>query len=184
VRNLRKNHPNKKVEVWTEDESRLGLKPITRRVWALKGQRPVSNGQTRYRWMYVYGFAEPKTGKLFHVFLPRVKTEFMSQALLEFAASADPYRKKLLVLVVDNAGWHIAKKLVVPKNVILYRLPSCTPELQPIEKVWPLLREAVANRRFYNIGHLKNVVRRRCEYLADHPEIVHDHTGFHWVLTI
>ena len=91
VRGLRKKHPNKKVEVWTEDETRLGLKPITRRVWALKGQRPVSNGQTRYRWMYVYGFAEPKTGKLFHVFMPRVKlSQTMSVTLSCAAAGISP----------------------------------------------------------------------------------------------
>ena len=32
--------PGKAVEVWAEDEARLGLKPITRRVWWLKGCRP------------------------------------------------------------------------------------------------------------------------------------------------
>ena len=127
------------MEVWTEDETRLGLKPITRRVWAPKGHRPVTNGQTRYHWLYVYGFVRPKTGQLFRVFMPRVKTELMSQALLEFAATADPYHKKLLVLVVDNAGWHVSKTLDVPNNVVLYRLPPCTPELQPIEPLWPLL---------------------------------------------
>lgn len=184
VRALRKKHPNKSVEVWTEDETRLGLKAITRRVWALKGHRPVSNGQARYQWLYVYGFAEPKTGKFFRVFLPRVKTELMSKALAAFAAAADAHRKKILVLVVDNAGWHIAKKLVVPRQVVLHRLPPCTPELQPIETLWPLLRESVANRRFHDIGHLKNVIRRRCDYLADHPEVVRGRIGFDWVLNI
>jgi len=184
VQALRKKHPGKSVEIWTEDETRLGLKAITRRVWALKGQRPVSNGQSRYQWLYVYGFAEPKTGKFFRVFLPRVKTELMSRALVAFAAAIDPRGKKILVLVVDNAGWHIAKKLVVPSNVVLHRLPPCTPELQPIESLWPLLRESVANRRFHDIGHLKNVIRRRCDYLVDHPEVVRGRIGFEWVLNV
>jgi hypothetical protein len=39
VQGLRRKHLNKTVEVWTEDETRLGLKPITRRVWAPKGRR-------------------------------------------------------------------------------------------------------------------------------------------------
>lgn len=184
MRGLRAKHPKKTVEVWTEDEARLGLKPTTRRVWALKGHRPQGNGQTKYEWLYVYGFAEPKTGRLFRVFLPRVKTDLMSQALAEFAAWADPRRKKILILVVDNAGWHVAKKLVVPSNVILHRLPPCTPELQPIETLWPLLRESVANRIFRDIGHLKNVLRRRCDYLADHPDLVRGRIGFHWCLTL
>jgi hypothetical protein len=172
------------VEVWTEDEARLGLKPITRRVWAPKGQRPVSNGQTQYDWLYVYGFAHPTTGHLLTIPLPRVKTELMSQALAAFAAWADPHHEKILVVLVDNAGWHVARKLVVPPNVVLHRLPPCTPELQPIETLWPLLREAVANRRFRNIGHLKTVVRRRCGYLADHPTTVRGRIGFRWATTI
>ena len=184
MRGLRKKHRGKVVEVWAEDEARLGLKPITRRVWAVRGRRPVSNGQTKYQWMYVYGFAHPKTGRLFHVFLPRVKTELMSQALAEFAAWADPNGDKLLMLLVDNAGWHIAKKLVVPPNVILHRLPPCTPELQPIEPLWPLIREAVANRGFRYIGHMRMVIRRRCQWLADHPDTVRGRVGFGWAMTL
>jgi hypothetical protein len=54
---LRAAHPGKAVEVWAEDEARLGLEPITRRVWWLKGCRPTSSGRTKYEWLYVYGFA-------------------------------------------------------------------------------------------------------------------------------
>lgn len=32
--------PHKRVEVWAQDEARLGLKPVVRRTWALIGQRP------------------------------------------------------------------------------------------------------------------------------------------------
>jgi transposase len=39
---LRRRRPGKRVEVWAEDEARLGLRPIARRVWSLKGQRPRS----------------------------------------------------------------------------------------------------------------------------------------------
>jgi hypothetical protein len=184
VRALRKKHPKKTVAVWTEDESRLGLKPTSRRAWSLRGHRPTSNGQTKYDWLYVYGFAEPKTGRLFRLFLPRVRTELMSQALAEFAAWADPKRKKILVVILDNAGWHRAKKLKVPPNVVLHFLPPATPELQPIETLWPLLRESAANRIFRDLGHLKNVLRRRCNYLADHPDIVQARIGFHWCLNL
>lgn len=184
MRALRKKHPRKTVEVWTEDEARMGLKPTSRRVWALRGIRPKCNGQMKYQWLYVYGFAEPKTGRLFHVFLPRVKTELMSQALAKFAAHADPKNKKIIVLVVDNAGWHTAKSLQVPPNVIVHRLPPCTPELQPIETLWPLLRESTANRIFRDIGHLKNVLRRRCNYLATQPDLVQARVGFGWCLKL
>jgi hypothetical protein len=53
VRRLRAANPGKVVEVWAEDEARLGLKPITRRVWWLRGHRPTSGGRTRYVWLSV-----------------------------------------------------------------------------------------------------------------------------------
>ena len=48
MRRLRAANPGKAVEVWAEDEARLGLKPVTRRVWWLRGCRPHSGGQARY----------------------------------------------------------------------------------------------------------------------------------------
>ena len=52
------------------------------------------------------------------------------------------------MVLVDNAGGHVAKALKVPGNVRLYPLPPCTPELQPAEHLWPLVREALANLDF------------------------------------
>ena len=94
--------------MWAGDEARLGLKPIARRVWALRGRRPRSSGRTRYEWLYVYGFARPRTGQTFCVILPRVNAGRMGDALAAFAAHADPDGGKVLVLMVDNAGWHAA----------------------------------------------------------------------------
>ncbi len=57
----------------------------------------------------------------------------MAAALADFARWADPEGRKLLVVLVDNAGWHLAKRLEVPANVFLHRLPPKNPELQPVE---------------------------------------------------
>lgn len=166
--------------MWAEDEARLGLKPIARRVWSLKGRRPRSNGRTRYDWLYVYAFARPSTGETFTVILPRVNADRMSDALAGFAAHADPDGRKVLVVLVDNAGWHVAKRLVVPPNVVLHFLPPCTPELQPVEPLWPLVREAVANRTIGRMDRLRSILRARLGYLAGRPELVRPVIGFHW----
>jgi hypothetical protein len=180
VRRLRRANPGKAVEVWAEDEARLGLKPITRRVWWLKGHRPRSCGRTRYEWLYVYGFARPATGATFTVIRPRVNTDHMGSALAAFAAHADPGDRKVLVLVVDRAGWHRAKRLGVPGNVRLHFLPPCTPELQPVEPFWGLVREAVANDTFDRLADLRRVVRRRCTRLAGDHATVKGVIGFRW----
>ena len=184
MRRLRAANPGRAVEVRAEDEARLGLKPITRRVWWLKGCRPTSGGRTRYEWLYVYGFARPATGETFTVILPRVKVERMADALAAFAARADPDGTKVLVLVVDNAGWHRAKRLAIPPNVVLHFLPPCTPELQPVEPFWALVREAVANDTFDRLAELRRVVRRRCRRLAADRATVLGAIGFRWAVRL
>jgi hypothetical protein len=102
----------------------------------------------------------------------------MGEALAAFARWADPDGTKLLVVLVDNSGGHRAGGLVLP-NVRLVYLPPCTPELQPTEHLWPLVREAMANRGFDHLVGLAATHRRRCDWLASHPEIVRGAVGYH-----
>jgi DDE superfamily endonuclease len=184
VRRLRAANPGKVVEVWAEDEARLGLKPITRRVWWLRGSRPRTCGRTKYEWLYVYGFARPRTGESFTAILPRVNVERMEEALVSFATHADPDDQKVLVVVVDNAGWHTAGRLAVPANVRLHFLPPCTPELQPVEPFWALVREAAANDTFDRLADLRRRVTRRCRRLAGDRATVLGAIGFHWAVNL
>jgi len=128
----------------------------------------------------VYGFARPRTGRTFCAILPRVNTDRMGDALAAFAGWADPRGAKVLVVLVDNAGWHTAGRLAVPGNVVLHFLPPCTPELQPAEPLWPLVREAVANRSIGRLGRLRDLLRARLAYLAHNPGLVRRVVGFHW----
>jgi len=47
------------IEIGAMDEHRIGLKPILRRVWAPKGERPAALGHHRYERLYVWGFVQP-----------------------------------------------------------------------------------------------------------------------------
>lgn len=179
---LRREHLDKEGELWCEDEARLGLKPVVRRVWALTGNRPTSNGRHQFESVFVYGYAHPKSGRGRFLILPKANAECMAQALSDFAGWADPDGRKVLVVVVDGSGGHTAKKLAVPPNVVLHRQPSCTPELQPAEHLWPLVREGLANRVFDTLPKLTEVLAARCGWLADHPEVVGGAVGFHWAV--
>lgn len=170
--------------MWAEDEARLGLKPIARRVWSLKGRRPTSNGQSKFESLYVFGFAHPATGRNRTLILPKANTAAMGQALADFARWADPDGRKVLVVIVDNAGWHVARKLAVPPNVVLHHLPSCTPELQPAEPLWPLVREGLANKTFASLAALTEPLERRCRWLAGDTAIVKGAVGFHWAVAL
>jgi hypothetical protein len=169
VRRLRAANPGTAVAVGAQDEARLGLQPITRRVWGPRGCRPTSCGRTKSEWRSGSGFARPATGETFTVLLPRVQVGRMGEALAAFAAPADPGGETLRVLVGDRAGWHTAGRLAVPANVRLHVLPPCPPELQPVEPFWALVRESVANGTFERLADLRRVVRRRCHRAGRGP---------------
>src|SRR5687767_15303347 len=66
-------------------------------------------------------------------------------ALNEFAKEVGVGEHKRILLVVDQAGWHTGKEVEVPEGIHLEFLPSGSPELQPVERLWVLTNEAVAN---------------------------------------
>lgn len=177
-------HPDKCIEVWAEDEARLGLHAIIRRTWALCGQRPQAHHYPRYQWLYTYGFVHPDSGDSFFLLLPRVNCTVMSLALHAFAAEHNPKADKLIVLLVDQARWHMSQRLELPDGIILFPLLAYTPQLQPTECVWPLLREAVANQAFDDLDALETLLVRRCQWLMAHPKVVQGKVGFDWIRAI
>ena len=91
--------------------------------------------------------------------LPRVSTAAMSRFLADFAASlrGDTHA----VLVLDQAGWHGAKALKVPKTVTLVPLPPSSPDLNPVERVWLYLRERYLSHRL--LADYEAVVTACCD---------------------
>ena len=172
------------MEVWFEDECRLGLVPIVRRVWAPKGRRPVAPHRIKRQWLYVYGFARPGTAETAWYLLPQANTEWMSRALAEWVREVDPQGRKRLVLVMDGAGWHTSGKLVLPPQVELFPLPPNTPELQPVESAWPQLREVVANEAFAGLEPLMDRLAERCRTFMDHPETIQGQLAFDWAAAL
>ena len=173
--------PQAVVEVWYQDEARLGLKPIVRRVWARRGQRPRTPSQTRYEWLYVYGFVHPQRGETYWLILPTVSIAAMTLALREFARDVGAGLTKQIVLVLDQAGWHTSGKVTVPEGVTLLPLPAKTPELQPAQRLWPLVREGVANRAFPTMQALQAQLVERCLQLRQVPAQIRALTRYHWL---
>jgi hypothetical protein len=177
---LREAHPGAEVELWAEDEARLGLKPVTRRVWAPVGERPVARFKRGYKWTYLYGFVHPKSGKVFWMILPTVNAELYSLALEEFAKEVGAGEDKHILLVVDQAGWHTAGEVLLPEGVHLEFLPSGSPELQPAERLWPLSNEALANGLFEEIEQIEQRLLHGCVELLDQAELIAGLTNYHW----
>ena len=173
-------HPTAHLTIWAEDEHRLGLLPVLRRVWAPRGQRPIAWVRRRYQWLYVYAFVRPTTGQSWWGLVPTVNTEAMNLVLAAFATDEGIDAAHRAGLVLDGAGWHTSKRLVVPDGIDLVFLPPASPELQPVERVWTLVDEPVANRTFADLAALTDTLVTRCQTLRTAQRQIKAHTDFHW----
>jgi hypothetical protein len=158
----------------------LGLLPIRRRVWAPKGQRPVVHVARHYTWLYVYGFVRPSTGQSWWCLLPRVTTTAFALALATFARDEGIDADHHALLVVDQAGWHVSPKVELPEGLHLAFLPPYSPELQPAERLWPLVDAPIANRAFATLDELEAVLVPRCRVLETQHNRLRTLTSYHW----
>lgn len=162
------------------DEHRIGLKPLLRRCWTPKGQRPEPLVQHRYQWLYLYGFVRPSTGETFWLVLPHVNTQTYSRALQEFANERAAGPGKRVILVEDNAGWHTSAAVVEPDGLHRVRLPPYSPELQPAERLWSLTNEALVNRYWIDLPTMAEAQAERCRVLRQQTDQIRSRTNFHW----
>ena len=122
----------------------------------------------------------PGGGEVQWLILPDVDTVVFSLALKHFAKAVGAGPKKRIVLVLDRAGWHASNDLVVPDGIHLVFLPAYSPELQPAEHLWPLIHEALANRRIETLDELEDILVERCRSLAAETDLIRSNTLFHW----
>lgn len=180
VQQLQQQHPNASIEVWSFDEHRLGLKPIVRRVWTLIGERPSATVYHRYEWLYLYGYVHPKTGQTEWFIIPRVNVQWFNLVLQSFAEAVGVGKDKIVVLVLDRAGWHMSDKVELPSGIVLEPLPPYSPELQPAERLWTLADEPLVNACFDTLDDLEVVLSQRCQILAGMPSQIQALTNYHW----
>ena len=153
VHKIQQQNPQRKVEVWFQDEARIGQQGTITSVWADKGTRPISVKQTEYEWLYLFGAVNPVNGNSAALIAPMVNTDYMNHHLRFISEQAG--QKTHVVLVLDQAGWHTAKNLIVPENVTLLYLPAYSPELNPVERLWAYLKSHYLSNRIYeNYRHL------------------------------
>lgn len=135
---MKAEHPDKKLRFFVQDEARIGQQGTLTRVWAPTGSRPTALKQTEYEWVYVWAAVDVQSGESAAMITPTVNTELMNRFLEGLSGMMKP--DEHAVLALDNAGWHVAKALVIPLNITLMHLPPYSPELNPVERLWQYLR--------------------------------------------
>jgi len=123
---------------------------------------------------------QPGSGETVWYLSNGIDKPFFEKLLADFAQTVGAGLTRIIVLVLDGAGWHTAPNLAVPEGLRLVHLPPYTPELQPAEHLWPLLDEPVVNRHFEDLDDLDTVLAERCRSLDQDRNLVAAHTNFHW----
>jgi hypothetical protein len=138
---------DKPLEIWFQDEARVGQKGTLTRIWARKGTRPRKPRDTRYDWAYLFGAVCPERKIGAALVMPYADSQAMNAHLETIAKAVTPGSHGVIVL--DGAAWHGSQMLVVPSNLTLFPQPPCAPEVNSVENVWEYLRHNKLAIRVY-----------------------------------
>jgi hypothetical protein len=137
------------VEIWFQDEARVGQKGSHAYIWAPIGSRPLMVRDNRHDSAYLFGAICPDRAVGAAIIMPEVNAEAMGHHLKEIGSQVAPGAHA--VLICDGAGWHqTGGRLGVPDNITLLSLPPYSPELNPMENVWHYLRENILCSRVWD----------------------------------
>jgi transposase len=165
-----------------QDEARFGRISDARRCWAPAGVRPEVSTQVVREYEYAFAAVSPHDGTLDSLVLPAVHAEAMSVFLAEVSRR---HPGELILMVLDGAGWHKAKRLQVPTTMRLVFLPPWSPQLNPVEHVWDEVREKwFGNRVFDSMDAVEEQLITALQILEEDLTRVASLTGFEWIRTI
>ena len=157
-----------KIEIWFQDEARIGQKNKITRRWAKRGTRPSAPRDQRTASTYIFGAICPKQGKGAALILPFCNTEAMNLHLAEIAKGVA--QDAHAVLLVDQAGWHLSAGLFIPANITVIPLPPTCPELNPVENIWQYMRDNwLSNRIFKSYDDIVDHCCYAWNMLMDRP---------------
>ena len=159
------------IEIWFQDEARIGQKNGLVRQWARRGTRPRQPADQRYENAYLFGAICPARGRGAALALPFADTRAMQLHLDEI--SRHVAKGANAVLILDRAGWHTTGKLRMPANITAILMPSRAPELNPVENIWQFLRANwLSNRVFETYDAIIDAACDAWRRLVDQPETI------------
>jgi hypothetical protein len=160
------------VRFFCEDETRIGLKTISGRKITARGVKPKGKVQWQFKATYLYGVVEPATGEHFFYEFTHLNTDCF-QVFLNLVS--EQYQDSILIIQLDQAGCHRAKRLQIPDNLILLFQPSHAPETNPIERVWQHLKQGLRWKLPQSLEELQALVTQRLQEMTQ--EVIASLTG-------
>jgi hypothetical protein len=161
------------VEIWFQDEARVGQKGSLSYIWAPVGSRPPMVRDNRHDNAYIFGAICPERRVGAAVITPAANTECMSIHLAEISTQVAP--GSIAAVICDGAGWHATGgALQVPENIVLVPLPPYAPELNSMENVWEYLRGNKLSAGVWdNYDEIVEACADAWNWLMDDPGRIH-----------
>jgi hypothetical protein len=179
---LRQAKQGRSVRLMFQDEGRFGLLGKPRRCWAPSGVRPVVGARLLRKFSYAFAAVSPHDGVMDSLILPWVNAHTMSMFL---STVSQRHPDQYIVMVMDQAGWHVAQELEVPKNMRLVLLPPYSPEINPAEHIWDALREnCIGNTVFASLEAADRALSKGLRSLESDHDRMQSLTGFNWITSI
>ena len=147
---LRELSQQSDVDIWFADESGFEGDPRPRRRWDKKGNKTRSTKNGDHLRMNVMGMVCPRTGEFFAIETSHSDSETF-QAFLDEANKSIVFQRPRNILILDNASWH-KRKLTDWRGWKPKYLPPYSPDLNPIERIWLVMKA-----RWFNNHVCKNV---------------------------
>jgi len=161
-----------------QDEARIGRISDPKACWAPRRVRPEAPCQMVREYTYVFGAVSPSDGCHDSLILPYADTDAMSLFLKEVAKR---HPDEHILMFMDQAAWHKAGALKVPRRVELAYLPPYSPDLNPQEQVWDMLREKfLANRLFKSLDAVEDAAEEGLRRPEASPDVVASLTRRLW----
>jgi transposase len=174
-----KNQKNLSVRLMFQDEARFGRMSDPRACWAPAPKRPTVNLALIREFRYEYAVVSPWDGALDYMTSEKMNTENMSRFLNQVSKR---HQADFMVMVLDGAPSHKGKELMVPENIALVFLPPYSPELNPAEQIWNVLRrDYFANRVFDSLNAATLQAENGLAHMASNREALKILTNWHWI---
>jgi len=135
----------------------------------------------RYTFAYIYGAVEPGADNAFALVLPETSTNAMQVYLDKFSETiaSDEH----VVMVMDQAGWHGAHALKIPKNISLEMLPARSPQLNPVERLWLYLKQKYLSHRLLDdYDAIANAACEAWNRMANEPGRLTSLSSYSWII--
>jgi len=142
------------------------------------GVKPICPFQQVFKSTYLFGAFSPVNGEKFLLEMPFCNAQSFQVFLDEFS-QVKPDEFKIVVL--DNGAFHKAKSLKVPENIYLLFLPPYSPELNPAEKMWAILKRKFTNQLFKSLKEIGEFIEQSIKNIS--PEQIIKTCNYEYVFS-